>query len=246
MAVQAPARTGRQAPSGPARPVAYAGAAALIVAAAWYALAAGGVTVTAAPDIPAALPASAQLHLYYRWLVTTLPQERFYLALAMAGLICLAMTAAAAARALAARQHSLALTGAICVAAGAAAWVTGALIELGGHRAVGLMATHRNPIQATNSISFTIDMLVQAFDLAAFAFLGAGMLSFGWLGYRQGRRPWAVLTLLLAAFSLVAAWSYGAGDGTVTDVAVIVAGAAGIPAWLIWTARLATPASLTR
>jgi hypothetical protein len=29
-------------------------------------------------------------HIYYRWLVTTLPQERFYTAIAIAGFLCLA------------------------------------------------------------------------------------------------------------------------------------------------------------
>ncbi len=49
--------------------------------------------------------------------------------------------------------------------------------QLGGHRAVDQMAIHANPIQATNSISFTIDMTSQAFTLTAFTLLGAAMLA---------------------------------------------------------------------
>jgi hypothetical protein len=75
-------------------------------------------------------------------------------------------------------DRTAASTGSFLNVAGAAAWTAGSLFLLGGHRAVGLMATNVNPIQTTNSISFTIDTTSEAFSLAAFTLLAAGMLAF--------------------------------------------------------------------
>jgi len=50
-------------------------------------------------------------------------------------------------------------TSALATGVSSLLWITGNVLELGGHRAVGLMATHANPIQATNAIAFTIDMI---------------------------------------------------------------------------------------
>src|SRR6266567_157927 len=149
----------------------------------------------------------------------------------------------AAALAAGAGWHTLAVKGvtvaeAPLIAAGAAIWVTGSLVELGGHQAVGLMATHHNPIRATNSIAFTIDMIGQAFALAAFAFICAGMLAFAWLAVRAGRRAWAGWTLLIGLMCLVTAWSYAAGNGDVTDLMLLADGVAVTPLWMVWTSRL--------
>jgi hypothetical protein len=79
---------------------------------------------------------------------------------------CLA-TAAVFLRNLLGRDRELARTGALAIGAGSLLWITGSAAELGGHRAVGLMATHTTPIQTTNSIAFTIDTIVAVFALAA-------------------------------------------------------------------------------
>jgi hypothetical protein len=139
---------------GPASIVAYLGAAAFAAAAAWYTLAARAVTVAAAPRLGPHIPLLRREHIYYRWLVTTLPQERFYTAIAIAGFLCLAGVAAFALDWLG-RDRIAARAGSFLAAAGTAAWIAGSLLQLGGHRAVGLMATHANPLQATNSIAFT-------------------------------------------------------------------------------------------
>jgi hypothetical protein len=101
------------------------------------------------------------------------------------------------------------------------------------------MATHANPIQATNSIAFTIDMTGQAFALTAFALIGAGMLAFA-LASAQTRLPhrgWASYTVLIAALTLLTAWSYAAGNGDLTDQMLLAGGVVLLPAWLIWTSR---------
>ncbi|HEV8279524.1 MAG TPA: hypothetical protein VGQ26_28055 [Streptosporangiaceae bacterium] len=73
--------------------VGYLGAAALVIAAAWFGLAMRGVTVAPAPEAnPDATPLQVMLG-YYRWQVTTLPQERVYTSIAIAGFLCLAVAA---------------------------------------------------------------------------------------------------------------------------------------------------------
>ena len=237
MDTQTIAPVAAQARSRPASWAAYLGAAALAAGAGWHTLAVKGVTVAEAPHIGAGVPEDRGLHIFYRWLVTTLPQERFYSALAIVGFASLAAVAAVAWQVLG-RDRALARAGAIIIAAGAAIWVTGSLVELGGHQAVGLMATHHNPIRATNSIAFTIDMIGQTFALAAFAFICAGMLAFAWLAVRAGRRAWAGWTLLLGLMCLVTAWSYAAGNGDVTDLMLLADGVAVTPLWMVWTSRL--------
>jgi hypothetical protein len=174
MATQAiePVRT--RSPAATSGIVAWLGAAAFVIAATWYTLAVRGETVASAPQLGPPLPLPQREHIYYRWLATTLPQERFYTAIAITGFLCLGGTAGVARYRLG-RDRIGARIAAFLVAAGAAVWVTGSILQLGGHRAVGLMATHANPIQTTNSIAFTIDMIGQAFALAAFALIGARM-----------------------------------------------------------------------
>ena len=70
------------------------------------------------------------------------------------------------------------------------------------------MATHANPIQTTNSIAFTIDMIGDAFMLAAFALIGVGMLVLAAAARSPGYRAWASYTVLIALAMLVTAGSY--------------------------------------
>jgi hypothetical protein len=232
-----PART--RIPAATSGVVASVGAAAFVIAAAWYTLATRGVTVASAPQFGPGVPVDQREHIYYRWLVTTLPQERLYTSIAIVGFLCLAGTAAFARDRLG-RDSIVARIGAFLVAAGALTWVAGSVFQLGGHRAVGLMATHGNPIQTTNSIAFTIDMIGQAFGLAAFALVSAGMLAFAQAAAhpRPQHRAWVGYTVLIAALLLVTAGSYAAGNGDLTDLMLLVGGVALLPAWLIWTGRI--------
>ncbi len=223
----------------PRRPAmtAYLGAAAFAVATAWYALAVLHVTVPAPPQAGRAVPPDQALRGYYHWFAGTLVQERLYLAIAIAGFAAFAAVAWLARQILDA-DGALAAAGARAITAGATAYGVGTVIFLGGHQAVGLMATHRNPIQATNSIAFTIDMVDQAFDLTAYVLLSAGLIALAWIALRQGRRAWASYTGLLALLGLVIAWSYGAGGGDLTNDLLFCGGLIVLPGWLIWTARL--------
>ena len=166
-----------------------------------------------------------------------------YLAIAIAGFAAFAAVAWRAAKTLDARGALAAAGAARAVTAGAIAYGTGTVIFLGGHRAVGLLATHRNPIQATNSISFTIDTIDQAFDLAAYALF--------WRPARPGLDRAAAepasragYTGLLSLLALVIAWSYAYGGGDLTNDLLFAGGS--LPGWLIWTARLSPPAPSTR
>ena len=52
------------------------------------------------------------MHIYYRWQVTTLPQERYYTSIAIAAFLCLAV-AATFVQDLLGRDHALARIGAL-------------------------------------------------------------------------------------------------------------------------------------
>jgi hypothetical protein len=115
---------------------------------------------------------------------------------------------------------------------------------MGGHRAVGLMAAHANPIEVTNSIAFTVDTVTEAFELAAFALIGLGMLALAGAA-RAASRRWAGYTAAVALVLLVIAWSYGAGADGVTDTLLVAGGAVLLPLWLLWTSRIsAAPEAL--
>jgi hypothetical protein len=216
---------------------AWLGAVAFVIAAVWYGLAAEGVIVASAPSPGPGVPPAAAMRLHYRWLATTLPQERLYSSAAIAGFCCL-MLAAASARGLLGRDRTAARAGAFGIGTGAALWIVGIVVQLGGHRAVGLMATHANPIQVTNSIAFTVDTVTEAFELAAFLLIGLGMLALAGAAARAGHRPWAGYTAAVALVMVVIAWSYAAGYAGVTDVLLVAGGVALLPAWLLWTGRI--------
>src|SRR5512133_2358455 len=145
--------------------VAYLGAAAFVVTAAWSGRLARSVTVA------------------------TLPPERLDTGVAIAGCLCL-LPLAAFARDLLGRQRALGRIGSLAMLAGALLWVTGNMLQLGGHRAADIMATHGNPIETVDTIMVTVDTVDDAFALAAFAVLGVALLAFAGaaVGEPIGRR----------------------------------------------------------
>ncbi|HEY5985109.1 MAG TPA: hypothetical protein VIV12_01820, partial [Streptosporangiaceae bacterium] len=196
MQTQTTERVRTQIRATPAGAVAYVGAAALAIAAVGNTLVSKAITVAPAPPITPKTPLLAGTHAFFRWLLTTYPQERLYTVAAIIGFGCVAATAIFA-RDMFGRDHTLPRVGAAVVTFGAALWVTGAILQLGGHHAIGLMTTHANPIMAVASISFAIDMIAEAFALAAFAFMGAGLLAYvraAALGHPQ-HRAWAGYTV---------------------------------------------------
>src|SRR6266508_5839550 len=78
-------------------------------------------------------------------------------------------------------------------------WVVGNVALLGGHRAIGLMATHGNPLETVGSIHFSIDIIDDAFELAAFALIGVGMLAFAGLPMRAAAAclAWGQYTMVI-------------------------------------------------
>lgn len=223
--------------AGVPRLVTYTGAAAFAVAAAWFWLATKGVTVAAAPRTGPGVAPQQAMRIYYRWLATTLQQERYYTSIAIVGFGCLA-AAASFVRDLLGRDGAPARTGALTVGAGALLWVTGSVLELGGHHAVGLMATHANPIQTTNSIAFTIDTIADAFSLAAFTLIGAAMLALAAAALHRRRRAWACGTAVIAVAMLVTAGAYAVGNDNLSDLMLFASGIVLLPGWLVWTGRI--------
>ena len=133
-----------------------------------------------------------------------------------------------------------ATAGAVLVSLGSAVWIVGNILELGGHRAVGLMATHDNPIQATTSIAFAIDMIDDAFELVAFVMLGAGMLGFASAAWRTVgvSHAWSRYTAAFAVVLLALGLAHGADSTHTADLLLLLVGAVLTPAWLLWADRM--------
>src|SRR4030095_16441999 len=74
--------------------VAYAGAAAFLVAAVWYALVVAEVTVASEPRPQPGEAQEEWFHVYYAWFASTLRQERYYTSAAIVGFLSLMVTAA--------------------------------------------------------------------------------------------------------------------------------------------------------
>jgi hypothetical protein len=126
------------------------------------------------------------------------------------------------------------------VTAGAGLWVIGNVLQLGGHHAVGLMATHGNPIETVGSISFTVDLIDDAFELAAFVMLGTGMLLLGRGAVATGadRAAWGRYTMVVAGAMLATAVGYAVDDGDWVNALLVLSGVALLPGWLVWLTRL--------
>jgi hypothetical protein len=214
------------------RGVAYLAAAAFAVASAWYALISAHVTVAAPPSAPApGEPVDVAMHRWYAWVVTTLPQERAVAVIAVVGMLGLAAVASSAG----ARPGRL--SGRV-VGVGAVLWVVGEVVLIGGHRAVGLMATHANPIETVNAINFTVDLTNEAFEVAGFALMACGMAGLAAAARRGGTaRGWATFTGLVAAVMLLVAGAFAADAGDLATWAQAVGGLLLLPAWLVWTVR---------
>jgi hypothetical protein len=216
--------------------VAYAGAVAFAIAAVWFWLAIKGVTVSAAPRIGPGVPAQQAMRIHYRWQATTLQQERFYTSIAIVGFLCLA-AASSYLQYLLGRDQAIARIGALMVGGGSLLWIAGNVTVLGGHRAVGLMAAHTNPIEVTNSLAFTIDTIGQAFEVAALALIGAGMLGLATALPRPGHRAWLGCATASALVILVTAGAFAIGSDNFSDLMLLVSGVLALPTWLIWTGR---------
>jgi hypothetical protein len=86
-----------------------------------------------------------------------------------------------------------------------------------------------------NSISWTIDTINDAFELAGSALLGAGMLALVWVGMRaRSRGPaWSRYTLAVGLVLLATAGAYAAQSFDLVDVLLVARGAVLLPLWLL-------------
>ncbi len=207
---------------------------ALVVAGVWNALIQEHVTVPIPPSVTGGSPTRA-MHTYYTWYAGTVGQERADTVLAMVGVTGLVLLADALRRR--AGADTLARGSCTAIGAGGIVWLIGALIGTGGHRAVGLMATHGNQIDGVNSIAFTVDMTVDAFCAAAFILLGLAMLAIGIAPVRAGSARWGALSVVIGVVALVVAIGYLQGIDFVTTYVLGALAAVLLPAWLVWTGR---------
>lgn len=218
---------------------------ALLLAGVWNALIQEHVTVSSPPSgIGPQVPPQEAMHTYYTWYAGTVGQQRADTVVAMIGVSGLVLLADALRRR---TDRTDLLTCAACTAIGAGGlvWLVGALIGIGGHRAVGLMATHGNPIAGVNSIAFTVDVTTDAFSAAAFILLGLALLAIGIAPVRAGLSHWATLSIATGFVSLVVAVGYLQGIDSVTTYVLGALAAVLLPVWLVWTGRILdrTPSS---
>ena len=106
--------------------------------------------------------------------------------------------------------------------------MAGSLVQIGGHRAVGLMAGHSNPIGAVNAIAFTVNLIVATFVVAAFTLAGAGLLAFAVTARRTAEQPAAARGPGTRRWSGCCCWSpmgaYAAGNGGLADLLLFADG----------------------
>jgi hypothetical protein len=224
-----------------ARTVAHLGAVSFVASGVSYGLAAGGVTVEAEPSYSPGQSFEAKLVTYYRWFESTLQQERFYASTAILGFLCLA-AAVALLRIRLGRLDARVTVGAHAIVAGALLWTVGGVFGLGGHEAVGTMAARGDAIETVHSIRGTVDKVNDAFELAALAVVGAGMVVLAAVVRRVGStgRTWTWLTLAVGLVALGTASAYTADAFEFVDLLLILGGVVALPAWLVATARLLT------
>jgi hypothetical protein len=207
----------------------------LVVAGIWNALIQDHVTVAAPPAYQHGAPLGQALQDYYRWYAGTVGQERADTILALVGVAGLVLVAGALRRRLDDFLGRIACT---ALALGGAIWMVGAIAEIGGHHAVSLMATHHNPIQTVNAISFTVDMTANAFEAAAFVLLGCAMVAIGVSPVRVAGSRWTLLTVLTGIVAFVVAFGYVRENDVITAWVLGLLAAVLLPAWLVITGRV--------
>ncbi|HEY3530671.1 MAG TPA: hypothetical protein VGK78_16105 [Nocardioides sp.] len=213
---------------------------ALVIAGVWNALIQQHVSVSAPPHVSQEVPPVRTMEIYYTWYAGTVAQERAATILGLIGVSGLVILVAELRRRLGPRLGRGACTAA---QAGGLVWMVGAVAAIGGHRAVGLMATHGNPIETVNAVAFTTDVTSDAFSAASFVLLAVAMpalaaASLGGRGRSFGGQGWAALSVLTGLLSAVVAYGYVAGIDSITSYDLGILAAVLMPCWLVWTGRL--------
>jgi hypothetical protein len=208
-------------------------AAALVVAGVWNVLIQQHVTVFSEPVADSPMPRLDGMRAHYLWFATTVPQERWATIVGLVGVAGLALVVVE----VRSRTHDVLGRGA-CTAIQVAAllWMVGAIVTIGGHRAVALMATHGNPIESVNDVAFTTDVTSDAFSAAAFCLLAVGMLALAATPY-AGQPP-VLLSGITGLLAAVVSYGYVAGVDSITTDELGVLAAVLLPVWLLWAGRL--------
>jgi hypothetical protein len=180
------------------------------------------------------VPPLQAMRAYYTWYATTVPQERWATILGLVGVAGLVVMATELRRLRG--IDALGRGGCTAIQAGGLVWIVGALAAIGGHRAVGLMATHGNPIATVNVVAFTTDVTSDAFSAAAFLLLAAGMAALA--GPAYGGQRWRLLTAATSALAVVVAYGYLASIDSITTYELGLLAAVLLPIWLVWTGLL--------
>jgi hypothetical protein len=208
--------------------------AALLVAGVWNAFIQEHVSVSSPPSLPVGATPAQAMSRYLTWYAGTVAQQRTDAIVAMVGVMGVVILADALRRRVA-DTNLLGRAACTAMAGGGIMWVTGQLVGIGGPRAVGLMATHGNPIQGVGSIGFTIDTITDAFSAAAFVLLGLAMVAIGIAPVRLGNVRWTALTTVTGVLSLVVAVGYLQGIDPITTYVLGALAAVLLPIWLAWT-----------
>jgi hypothetical protein len=215
---------------------AYVGAAAFVLAAAWYALMLTEVVVDPEPVPQPGQPREEWLRIYFDWFASTLTHEWIAGGAAILGFLCLLATAVFVRQRLEPADASAAL-GAWAVAAGAIVWVVGNVATLGAYHAIGVMIDRAQDLETVKLFAWVTDDVDDAFELVGLATIGVGFLALS-RGLRgAAHRSWSRFTLLVAVLLLVTAAAYAARSFGLVDVLIVVGGALLLPAGLVWTGR---------
>lgn len=200
--------------------VAWAGALAFLLAGAWSALVSERVIVPEPPDVTESDDGMREYWLWFADAVPLLQLGYFALLVAVAALAATAAASSPGRRPLS--THA--------IVAGMALWAVATCIRLGTDRAVALLATHENPIQATNSIHFTLAWVASAFELVGSVAAGVGLIMMATTGRRR------VVGILAGAGLIVLGVCLYVPAGEVTAIARVAVGGVLLPWWLIESA----------
>ena len=148
----------------------FTGAAALAVATLWGALVDAHVLVPAPPE--SADPETA-LRDYWTWYADGVPAMQVGQLVLLVGLAALVLTVVRVGH----DRGTLARPAAQAVVAGSLLWAIATCVRLGSDRAIALLATHDNPIEATSSIAFALSWIAGAFEAVGSLCAGVGIVA---------------------------------------------------------------------
>lgn len=214
-------------------------AVAFFVGSGWYFLLSQQISVADEPTFARDVPFDQFLEDFYNWYVTTLMQERLTIVVNVVGFLAL-IGVVLALREVFGRGSSIGILGAAAVTLGSVLWIVGNVVQVGGHRAVELMARGGNDLDPVNAISFTIDRIDDWFELLGFGLIGLGAFAFGLGAIRTGVLPnaWGYCTVALSALLVVVSFAYAFDSGDLVDLLLLVTGILLAPAWGVWLALL--------